>query len=133
MNHSLLTLAFVSAATFFTSSALHGYNPAAVKAPTLKEAKDLGKLQVENLDLAISSTEATLTALKSLRLQVAQYNAAQDLYLQHTDDRDLLLQMTQKAASLLKSINDGDLTHTFDKEFIDELTMLAAIHRKLGI
>lgn len=104
--------------------------------PDLKTVKDPANLinhEISRLDNLIQATQQSLEGQKRLRDCIVEYQRIQNLYLQNTNDNELLFQMVKSAYRTLSSIKENHLTQTFDIEFISELTMLSQIATKRGI
>lgn len=100
-----------------------------MEAPPLKDPKEIIDLQLHSLDHLIHLTDETLKSLGHLRVEIANYQRVQNLYLDCPSDKELLYRMTKMAHLLLKEIKIKNLTHAFDPEFISELITLAKIYQ----
>lgn len=89
--------------------------------------------EIARLDTLIQATEQSLEGQKKLRLLIVEYQKVQDIYLKNTKDNDLLFKVVKSAHRVLQSIKENNLLHTFDSEFIDELTILSQPATKRGI
>lgn len=112
----------------------HAYTPPTpVKAPTVKDRGELGSMQVKSLDELIGAAKQTLVNLHELQEKTVTYLKLQERYLENTKDSELLYRMTKASDELLAKIQNDHLGHAFDKEFLDELAMLAKIYHKIGL
>lgn len=107
--------------------------PTPIKAPSVKDPGELGGMQVKALDELMESATQTLADLQDLKDKTIEYLKLQERYLNNTKDSELLYRMTKAADTLLNKIQNDHLGHAFDKEFLDELAMLAKIYHKLGL
>lgn len=98
--------------------------------PALKDPKEIINLQLKSLDHLTEMTKMTLATMTQLRASLVKYQTIQQLYLQHTKDKELLYRMTKLANEMLLEIKGAHLTHAFDPEFISELSMLSKIYKK---
>lgn len=85
------------------------------------------------LDRLIEATQQSLDSQKSLRLLIKQYQELQTLYLQDTDNNELLLKVAKIAYNISESIKINHLDHSFDPEFLSELSLFAKVASKRGI
>ena len=108
-------------------------SPAAAAVAPIKDPNALIKDQLIHLDRLISATEESLTGQKALRKKIADYESIQSAYLLRPSDNELLFRMIKSAHTILKSIQETDLEHTFDPEFIKELKVLSKVANKQGI
>lgn len=96
----------------------------------LKDPKEIISIQLKALDHLIDMTKLSLENMSKLRTDIVNYQTVQNLYLNHTTDKELLFRMTKMADRLLKQIKATNLTHAFDVEFLSELNLLSKIYRK---
>jgi hypothetical protein len=113
----LAFMAIVSSA-FAEEAACSHYRP--IKDPAALLSTEIGRL-----DTLIEATEKSLVQQRKLKLLIVEYKSIQDKYLLKPNDNDLLYQMIKSAYKTLKSIKEYHLVQTFDKEFIEELTIVS--------
>lgn len=111
---------------FYAHSAVSGLS-------NIKDPSQLINNELRRLDTLIQATEQSLEGQKKLKELIIQYQNIQDQFLNDTQNNDLLFQLVKSAYRALQSINENHLIHTFDPEFISELTTLSQIATKRGI
>jgi hypothetical protein len=102
--------------------------PARVEDPTAMVTNELTML-----DTLIAATQQSLDKQKALREQIKKYQELQRLYLQNTEDNELLLRMVKQAQKILEGINENRLMHNFDPTFVSELNLFSQIASKYGV
>ena len=100
---------------------------------SIKDPAALIGNEISRLDSLIQATEKSLDAQRKLRVQIAEYQKLQDLFLKNPKDNDLLLKVVKSAYRTLQTIKENHLSQTFDADFIDELTVLSQPATKRGI
>jgi hypothetical protein len=100
---------------------------------TIKDPAALIDDEIARLDTLIQATEQSFDGQKKLRLLIVEYQKNQKIYLKNSRDNDLLFKVIKSAHRVLQSIKENNLLHTFDPDFIDELTILSQPAAKRGI
>lgn len=108
-------------------------NPMSPDLTTVKNPANLINHEISRLDNLIQATQQSLEGQKKLRERIMEYQKIQNLYLQNTNDNELLFQMVKSAYRTLSCVKENHLMQTLDTEFISELTKLAQIATKRGI
>lgn len=85
---------------------------------------------LENLDPMIYSSRNTYNTLVALRQNITDYLQLQQQYLQRPNDRALLFTLSQKAELVMTTIQDNQLSHAFDNEFLKDLGLFSRIAKK---
>lgn len=83
------------------------------------------------LDLLITATQKSLTEQKSLREVITEYQKTQKQYFENDDDAHLL-KLVKSAHITLQKIKEVNLVHSFDPEFISELTRFSQVAERRG-
>jgi hypothetical protein len=120
----------------FLCSAQKGFSVENPTLPNLSYIKDPAELlnnEIERLDTLIQATQQSLENQKALRASIVEYQKIQNLYLQNTQDNELLFHLIKNAHYLLESIKENHLLHTFDSDFLSELTLLSQAANKRGM
>lgn len=86
--------------------------------------------ELEGLENLISLTEQNLKELVSLKNSIFEYQKQQNLFLDHPNNKELLLQTGKAAKTVLETIKEHHLTHVFDAKFISELSLFAKMVKK---
>lgn len=81
------------------------------------------------LDTLILSTEDLVIKQKTLRKNVNEYILLNEAYLQHMDNKELLLKTANLAKQILDVIKNEKLSQLFEPTFISELTLFAKLSK----
>lgn len=101
--------------------------------PKLTDPAAMAANEIAMLDDLIAVTEQNLEKQKKIKILVVEYQKIQSVYLQNTENKEMLFRMIKSAYRLLESIKDAHLTQAFDPKFISELNLLSQIAAKSGI
>lgn len=104
-----------------------------IPAPAVKDPAALIGTELARLDMLISATQQSLDGQKKLRAYIVEYQKIQDYYLKNSQDNEVLFRMVKSAFVTLKTIQDNHLEHTFDPDFINELTIVSRVAKKRGV
>lgn len=85
------------------------------------------------LDRLIESTQTTLENQLALRDMIKQYQELREIYIQDTENTELLLRVAKLSYLVSESIKENHLDHAFDPEFLSELSLFAKLASKRGI
>lgn len=103
-----------------------------IESPRLKDPKEIIPLQLQSLDHLRTMTKNTLVQIEALQASITKYQAVQELYLQHPNDKELLQRMTKMAHNLILEIKKTNLGHAIDPDFLKELKLLDKIYQKMN-
>ena len=120
--------AIVLSSLLLCGSVLAQEPPSSIQDPAMIVNNELVRL-----DTLIQATEQTLEGEKKLRGMIVEYQKFHEQFLKKPEDNELLFKVVKSAHKTLETIKENHLTQTFDKEFIDELTVLAQPATKRGI
>lgn len=123
-----LKLLFFSLFIFLNSLHTYAETPYSIKDPAA-----LIDNEISRLDTLIQATEQSLEAQKKLRSQIQEYQRLQEEYLNKPQDNDMLFKLVKSAYRTLHLIKENHLIHTFDPDFINELTVLSQPATKRGV
>jgi hypothetical protein len=122
---------------FFFFLAIHAHTfcegQSFVGLSNIKDPSQLIDNEISRLDTLIQATQQSLDGQKELKERIIHYQNAFNAYLRNSQDNEQLFQLIKSAYYTLKSIKENNLLHTFDSDFISELTMLSQFATKRGI
>lgn len=118
---------------YFTSlqcSEKEGGNPVLKALPKAPEVKKRTTIELESLENLISLTEQNLKDLLNLKASIFEYQKQQNLFLDHPNNKELLLKTGKAAKKVLETIKEQHLTHVFDAKFLSELSLFEKMVKK---
>lgn len=89
--------------------------------------------ELNQLDALIQVTQQNVKTQMALKEDIKTYLDLQSQYLKDPNNKELLLKTARSATIALDHIKAANLTHTFSKDFMAELTLFAQIGQKKGI
>lgn len=104
-------------------------NPITTDLPKVEVAPERSKdlLMLESL---IEITKKNLDNQKNLRGLILEYLDIYDKYVENMDNKQLSFRMIKKAKEVLDLIKETHLIHSFDQDFLSELTYFSNIASK---
>lgn len=108
-------------------------NPLVPDFSAIKDPAELVKSEISRLDTLIAATAKSLEGQNKLRSYICEYQDIHEAYLRHPNDNEILYRMVKSAHKVLETIKQNHLIHTFDTDFLSELTVLSQFSNKKGI
>lgn len=123
------------------SAAVHGainsekaaVDAVTLEAPTIKDPKLIIDYQLSSLDRLIIMANRTIDNLNSLRTLIEEYKQKQEVYIEQPSNKEKLYKLAQAASQVLMESKKNSLLDALDPEFLNEITMLAQIYRKISL
>ena len=114
----------------FLPFTLLAINPITSDLPPKMENKEQNVLA--NLDNIIDATKKSLDEQTGLKQNILHYQKLQASYLNSPGDRVILYNLVKSANQIQGTIEENQLSHAFETEFLKELALFSRIAKKVS-